>query len=149
MADGCIDFKIGSISFYSEGETKWVAAQLDKVLDKIPELLIVAPEVTDDVNPNPPPPGEVGTLASFLKQSAATTPQVKRFLATAEWLTRKGTKRLKSGDVAKALQDNQQKKVGNPTDCMNQNVSKGYCEKAGGREFFVTDDGRASLGKAK
>jgi len=65
-------------------------------------------------------------------------------LATAEWLHRKGHKNITTRDVAKALQDNHQKRLGNPADCLNKNVSKGHCEKIG-KEFFVTDDGRETL----
>jgi hypothetical protein len=51
---------------------------------------------------------------------------------------------MKTGDVTKALKGAHQSRIGNPADCLNQNVQKGYCEKDGG-EFFVTDDGKQSL----
>jgi hypothetical protein len=46
--------------------------------------------------------------------------------------------------VSKALNDANQKRLGNPAECLNQNVAKGYCEKDG-KQFFVTDDGKSSL----
>ena len=84
------------------------------------------------------------TLPAFLQEKNATTKQVKKFLATAVWLEAKGQSRLTTSDVTKALNDANQKRLGNPTDCLNQNVTKGYCEKDG-KQFFVTDDGKSSL----
>lgn len=89
--------------------------------------------------------GDPGTLASFLKSKNVGSSGVKRFLATAEWLHLRGAKQLKTGDVTQALRDNHQGRIGNPADCLNKNVSKGHCEKVG-REFYVTDEGRSSLG---
>ena len=37
------------------------------------------------------------------------------------------------------------KKLSNPSDSLNSNVGKGYCEKDG-KHFFVTPEGRQSLG---
>lgn len=89
--------------------------------------------------------GQTGTLAAFLKTCNAGTQQWKRFLGSAEWLHRRGTKTLAARDVVKALHDSQQKRLGNPSDVLKQCISKGYCEKhASG--FFVTDEGRAGLG---
>ena len=55
-----------------------------------------------------------------------------------------GPKRMQTKDVTGALKTANQSRLGNPADCLNQNVSKGYCEKEG-NQFFVTDDGKASL----
>jgi len=84
------------------------------------------------------------TLPAFLQEKNATSRQVKKFLATAVWLEAKGQSRLTTGDVSKALNDANQKRLGNPAECLNQNVAKGYCEKDG-KQFFVTDDGKSSL----
>jgi hypothetical protein len=87
---------------------------------------------------------EPGTLASYLQKSKAGKNQVKRFLATAHWLQLKGSKNLKTGDVSKALKDHHQSKLTNASDCLNQNVTKGFCEKDGDG-FYVTPDGLDSL----
>src|SRR2546423_1794791 len=63
------------------------------------------------------------SLASYLAEKHATANQNRRFLATADWLRQKGTTDLSSGAVAKALQSNNQKRLGNPSDCLNQNAS--------------------------
>lgn len=89
--------------------------------------------------------GDPGTLAAFLKSKSVGNSGVRKFLATAEWLHLKGSKNLKTGEVTHALRDNRQGRLPNPADCLNKNVTKGHCEKIG-REFFVTDEGRASLG---
>ena len=87
---------------------------------------------------------EAKTLPTFLKEKNANTVQVKKFLVTAVWLESKGANRIKTSDVTKALRDSNQTKLKNAADCLNQNVSKGYCEKDG-KEFFVTEDGKNSL----
>lgn len=87
------------------------------------------------------------TLSAYLKSSSVATNQVKKFLATACWLTEAGNKRPSTGDVAKALSGNQQGKLGNPTECLNQNVKKGLCVKEG-KQFYVTEEGFTSLGKS-
>ena len=156
MADAKLSITIGAITFSGEGDDSWLAIQLDKVLEKAP--LIAVPK------PNRPPKGgagsiadgddseedgsdgtEAGTLASYLTATKSGANQVRRFLATSEWLHKKGSKRLTTREVSKALQDNHQKKLSNPADCLGQNVGKGHCEKVG-KEYFVTDDGRTTLG---
>lgn len=92
----------------------------------------------------PDPQIAAKTLAVFLKEKNATRNQVKKCLATAIWLEAKGKQRMTTSDVTKALKDSNQARLGNASDCLNQNVSKGYCEKDG-KEFFVTDEGKSSL----
>jgi hypothetical protein len=153
MSESKIEIKIGQVSFSGQGEPDWVAKQLDKILAQAEKLIQLAPAEQQG--------GETGgagahkamgkdaaigkkTLPAFLQEKSATTKQVKKFLATAVWLESKGQSRLSTGDVTKALSDANQKRLGNPADCLNQNVSKGYCEKDG-KQFFVTDEGKASL----
>jgi len=153
MGSGKIEFKLGGIDFCGEGEEKWVASQLDKVLDRASELLAIAPAPPAASNGGsngeqdpPPAQGDANvSLAKFLDQKNAAKKQVERFLATAEWLSIRGTAKMSTGDVTKALKDNHQPRLANPSDCLSKNVSKGYCEKDG-RKFFVTPEGRKSLG---
>jgi hypothetical protein len=42
------------------------------------------------------------------------------------------------------LVDNQQKRLANPADCLNKNVSKGFCEKNDGG-FYITPEGLKKL----
>ena len=152
MAKVKIEIKLGAIYFSSEGDKNWVAMQLDKFLGKALELAKIAPQQltvpTAPFSQKPPmtPDQTIAQqpLASFLKTKDATTNQTKKFLATAVWLEAKGKNRLTTGDVTKALKDNSQKRLGNASDCLSQNISKGYCERDG-KEFFITDEGRSSL----
>ncbi len=155
MAEAKINFSIGAISFSSEGEETWVATQLDKILEKVPELVRIVPQSQDtgsgaqqqrhkEASINPSEGIATKTLASFLKEKNATSNQNRKFLATALWLEAKGKKRVTTTDVAKALKDNNQSKLTNASESLNQNVSKGYCEKDG-KEFYVTDEGKDSL----
>ncbi|HSY48718.1 MAG TPA: hypothetical protein VLC46_07905 [Thermoanaerobaculia bacterium] len=144
-----IQIAVGSISFSGEGEQKWLAEQFDKLLEKAASLAAIAPEAEEPGDDEEAPNKQgsrrpAGTLASFLTSTGAGNNQVKRFLATAEWLHRKGDKKVNAKLVAKALQDNHQKRLGNPADCLNKNVSKGHCEKVD-NWFYVTDDGRRTL----
>jgi hypothetical protein len=84
------------------------------------------------------------TLAKFLRDKNAANNQVRKFLATAVWLQAKGKNRLTTADVTRSLKESNQSRLSNPADCLNKNVSKGFCEKDG-KEFFVTTEGLASL----
>ena len=147
MPDAKLSITVGSITFTGEGEEGWLATQLDKVLEKAPSLATArTPRGSATVDEEPQNDAEApGTLAGFLTAAKAGSNQVTRFLATAEWLHRKGAERLKTAEVSKALQDNHQRRLGNPADSLAKNIAKGHCEKVG-KEFFVTDDGRKSLG---
>jgi len=149
MADAKIQITVGAITFSGEGAQDWVEKQLDKVLRLAPDLLKLAPDTPGESKENPAKPPRSsdgsGTLASFLTRKTATTNQVKKFLATAEWLHIKGQKKLATNDVTKALSDSHQKKLTNPAQCLNSNVTKGHCEKDGS-SFFVTPEGRTFLG---
>lgn len=144
-----IKIKVGGVEVDYEGPE----AFLNK---KLPELITQLSSLAKKVPAGDEPDGggggtggngggAVGTLASFLKVKKVGANQNKRFLATAEWLHRKGSKHVKTAEVTKALRDNRQSRLGNASQCLNSNVSSGHCEKVG-KEFFVTDDGRASLG---
>jgi len=93
----------------------------------------------------PVKPGIVPALATYLSNKSATTDQTKKFLATAGWLHQKGSKTMTTGDVTKALKDNNQSRLSNASQCLNNNVGKGFCEKADG-SFFITPEGLKSLG---
>ena len=87
-----------------------------------------------------------GSLASYLKATGGHNKQVRRFLATAAWLTLRGHKELTASLIAKTLQEQQQSRLANPADCLNKNVAKGYCEKTK-NGFFITPEGWAALEK--
>ncbi len=39
MSESKVHVKVGVVEFSGEGEQEWLAKQLDKILEKIPELL--------------------------------------------------------------------------------------------------------------
>ena len=151
MSQGKIEFTLGALSFSGEGEQDWLAQQLHKILEVAPEMAKIAPFApvggADPLSPHSNGDEEkfTQTLASYIKAKDADSNQQKRFLATADWLRRRGTNDLKTAMVTKALQDSRQKRLGNPADCLNKNVTRGYCEK-NGDGFFITPDGLESLG---
>jgi len=152
MPNAKIQFTVGAISFSGEGDDVWLAVQLDKIMQRAPELIKIAPlpSVTA-ANEIKQPAGEIDkaiasqTLPNFLKEKNAATTQITKFLVTAAWLHARGKARLTTADVVKALKDSNQTRLGNASDMLNKNISKGFCEKDG-KGFFVTNDGKASLG---
>jgi hypothetical protein len=148
LAQAKIELRLGSFQFTGEADAAWLEKQLDKVLEHIksadPSGLS---EDTDHHTHAPIKQHKTKeTLSAYLKSSGANASQVKKFLATACWLTAKGSERLTTGEVTKALSDNRQGKLANPSDVLNQNVTKGLCEKDG-KQFYVTEEGFTSLGK--
>lgn len=139
-----IQISVGTITFSGEGNEDWLEKQLDKLLKAAPELVTIKKDDSKE-DDDPASNTHTGTLAAYISKKGAGSNQTKRFLATAEWLHLKGSKRLQTKDVAKALSDSNQKRLGNPADCLNKNVAKGYCEKDG-ESFYVTPEGKASLG---
>lgn len=154
MSEAKIQFKLGSIEFSGEGEKDWISQQLDKILQQAPQLLTIAPSPTVATanapiaaghNPMSADPAIAQQpLAVFLKSKNAASTQVKKFLTTAVWLEAKGKSRMTTTDVTKALKDSNQTRLGNASDCLSQNISKGHCEKDG-NQFFVTEDGKNSI----
>jgi hypothetical protein len=129
MTTSSVSFAYGNVSFAAEAENEnWLTDQLDKFLELAKNLPQPASMPS---NKKTPPLASgcdekfTGTLASHLREKEATTNQVKRFLATADWLRRRGNDRLNTGAVAKALNDNQQSRLSNPSESLNKNVAKG------------------------
>jgi hypothetical protein len=151
MADAKIEIKVGEVAFSGEGDSAWLASQLDKIIAKLPELSKVTVQTPKESRSGGAGHAAderkaTGTLALFLKTKNATTNQIRKFLAAAVWLQDRESKdRLSTSDVTKALSDNHQSRLGNASECLNQNVSKGFCEKVG-KEFYVTEEGRTELG---
>lgn len=134
MPEGKIEVSIGEITFVGEGEQNWVAEQLDPALPDAPPELDTSEDAAIAQK----------TLPAFLGEKNAKSNQTIKFLATAIWLHAKGSRRLKTGDITSAISNANQTRFSNPSNCLAQNVKKGFIEKTGS-EFFVTDDGKASL----
>src|SRR6267378_2515332 len=155
MPNAKIEIKIGELHFSAEAEQQWVASQLDKIIAKADVLGKLAEKHessgggggggSDKKGGSPAKLGAVPALGSFLGSKNATTNQVRKFLTTAGWLHLKGKNKMGTADITKALKDNHQSRLGNPADCLNQNVKKGFCEKDG-TEFFITEEGFTELG---
>jgi len=152
MADAKIEFTIGDISFVGEGEQEWVAQQIDKILEKAPDLINLKPRKhispttkteTHETTGNDEAIAKK-TLPVFLNEKNATKNQLNKFLVTAIWFHAKEKSRLQTKDITKALKEAQQSRLGNPSDCLNKNVAKGYIEKDG-NDFFVTPEGKKAL----
>lgn len=148
MATARIRVKLGAMSFSGEGESAWVAEQLDKVLGALPPLPVPAgvEGAAEAHAETGDPPAGIAPLASYIKTRGGDSNQVRRFLVTADWLRLRGEKTLTTAVVARALRDHQQKRLGNPADCLNQNVARGLCEKTGARTFYLTPEGLKTLG---
>ena len=89
------------------------------------------------------------SLAAFIKAKKGEKNQITRFLATASWLSGRSADPITASAVAKALSDNHQKRLANPADALNKNVSKGHAEKRKDGSFFITPEGLEALETAK
>lgn len=144
MSDAKIEIKAGGAEFNATGNQDWVAKQLDKFFANAASLAAIAPPAADNGgsggngNGKQKPTTGIASkpLATYLKEQGATTSQVKKFYSTAVWLHAKGATRITTADVTAALRAANQTRLSNPADCLNQNVSKGLCEKDG-KQFFV------------
>jgi hypothetical protein len=151
MANAKVEIKFGGFSFSGEGEQEWLSSELQKVIGEIEKIAKVAASIHQDSGIELKPSSEnssgIGrkTLPAFLNEKSAANKQNTKFLATAIWLGSKGKVSLTTADITKALKDTQQGRLGNPAECLNQNVKKGFCEKDGSG-FYVTAEGKKSLG---
>jgi hypothetical protein len=155
MADGQkplgkIEIKIGNLSFAAEGDQEWLSEQLSKVMEAASPAIVGgesndAAMIGKGTASSSSASVGVGSLAAYLKATGGESKQVQRFLATAGWLYRRGATKLTTVLVTATLAEHHQKRLGNPADCLNQNVSKGYCEKQKD-SFFITPEGWRALG---
>jgi hypothetical protein len=90
----------------------------------------------------------ITSLATYLKTKDAGKNQNQRLLATAGWLHKKGNREITATLISETLLEHQQTKLGNPADCLNQNVRKGHCEKTK-TGFFITPEGWIHLDETK
>ncbi len=145
---GKIELNIGSISFSGEGEQSWLTEQVAMLIEAAKSDQIIDSPTTGspDNDREQRSTANISSLNSYLKSKGADNVQVQRFLATAGWLHHRGEEPLTSSLVSRALRDNQQKRLGNPADCLNQNVGRGFCEKTPDG-FFITPEGWQQLGE--
>jgi hypothetical protein len=156
--------RLGDAEVEYDGDQEFLKEQVMPTVDKIIEMVdgrskLQAPKPVLQLNaaPSVETPEEKkaadssagksnGSLSSFLKTTGGDSNQTRRFLATAAWLRGRGqVGDLTTSMVAKALQENHQKKITNASDCLNKNCEKGYCEKTKAG-FFVTEEGKTALG---
>ena len=157
MPDGKLEIKVGRVTFSGEGAEHWLGQQLDKVLQKLPELTQIRSD--EQHGPNWHSGGKAArdgsqvhasgqsniTLAAFLKDKKATCNQSRKFLATALWLHGNGGKdRLITKDVTESLNTNNQGKLTNAAQCLISNIKAGYIVRDG-KQFYVADEGRTEV----
>lgn len=162
MANARIEFKIGNLEFVGEGEQDWVTSQLDKMLERLPNLInerkvssvkvesaeVLKQEITDitptlfsDSQSRKITSNNVTeNLSTFLRKRDAVDKQRRKFLGTAVWLQQNGKQLIKTKEVTDALRAARQVKITNPSHQLNQNISQGFCQKEG-NGFYVTPEG--------
>ena len=175
MAESKIDFSFDNLHFSCEGDKDWVEAQLNKILNRIPDLNKKAPGIKKAVagltqitlapsaKTLKPVKGKRGRkpkvvveivqeepggdpLYEFLKEKKADKNQVKKFLATAVYLHSQGLEKFSTPLISKTLKSTGIEPLLNASDCLNKNEKKGFCIKDE-KEFILTDLGiRAIIG---
>jgi hypothetical protein len=146
MSVSKIQIKVGHVEFSGEGEQDWLSQELDKMLEKVPELLKIEPVIPASEVPADKPKikQSLGSLVTWLKEKNVGSNQVKKFLATASFLQINGKDRMTTADVSSALSKSNQGKLNNPSDKLLQNIGKGYCIREGNL-FYVTPEGLNEL----
>jgi hypothetical protein len=155
VADARLEIKAGDASFTGEGTEEWLAKQLDKVLEKLPQLAELhqnkaQPDKTGAAEgglPEKQTSEKIGSLVAYLKEKKATTSQSRKFLATAAWLQSGGMDRITTAEVTKTLNTHKQGKLSNPSQCLVHNTTSGNIVKDGKRQFYVTAEGLEELDK--
>ncbi len=145
---GKVELKIGEMSFSGEGDQAWLDDQISKLLeaatsDQIRGAISTG-AIASEERQSEPTHNE--SLPTYLRNKGGEQSQVKRFLATAAWLFQRGETTLTTRLVGKTLRENHQKRLANPSDCLNKNVSKGHCEKTA-KGFSITPEGWHKLGQ--
>lgn len=150
MADAKIEVKVGAVSFTGEGTESWLSTELEKFIKHVPDLAKVAPAPpADGGGKGAVDHGQVkktGTLAAYLTSKNASSNQTRKFLTTALFLQDGGHEHLTTSVVTKTLEDKKQGKLTNASQCLSDNVSAGFCEKKGNKEFYVTEEGKTEIG---
>ena len=77
MATAKIEFTLGGITFSGEGEETWVSDQLDKILEKAPSLINIAPMMQSISQPASTASGQPSPL-SDATIAAQTLPNVSK-----------------------------------------------------------------------
>jgi hypothetical protein len=140
-----IRIKVGAVEVEYEGQESYLDKKLLGLVEQLTKLNKAVPPTSGGGGPRTPNVPGGTTLVRFLADRNAKTNQVRKFLATAVWLQdMKDQQRLQVRDVTSALKDANQTRLGNPSQCLKQNMGKGYCEKDG-KQFYVTDEGRREL----
>ena len=161
MANARLEFKIGNLEFVGEGEQDWVTEQLDKMLERLPDLVNQSkksiplaaelPKSSEAITPAKHPSDLFSgkptsqraipeNLSTFLRKKDAVDKQRRKFLGTAVWLQENGKERIKTKEVTDALRAARQVKITNPSHQLNQNIAQGFCQKEG-NGFYVTPQG--------
>ena len=161
MNNARIEFKIGNIEFVGEGDPDWVTEQLDKILDRIPNLATESTKSIPKTTVQTPPPTVQAiqpavnsdlfstqsknraipeNISTFLRKKDAIDKQRRKFLGTAVWLQLNGQQLIKTKDVTDVLRAARQVRITNPSHQLNQNIAQGFCQKEG-RGFYVTPQG--------
>jgi len=84
-------------------------------------------------------------LYHFVTEKKAASNQVRKFLATAVFLSRSNNvSKLSTPMISRALKSYGIEKLQNASDCLNKNEKKGYCIKEG-KEFIITENGYLSI----
>ena len=84
-------------------------------------------------------------LLRYLTEKKVLNNQVRKFLATAVFLSRNNNlTRLSTPMISRLLKSLGIEKLQNASDCLNKNEKKGYCIKEG-KEFIITENGFLSI----
>lgn len=154
MSDVKIQIKIWNLEFSGEGNSDRLEKQIDKILQKTPQLNQEQTEPAQHIPSQAISNNQITkwgnalwTLPTFLKEKNALDNRNLKFLATAAFLHLSGRHRVTRIDITTALKNASQKPIPSKdmSLVMQRVISKGYCAKDG-KELYVTTEGYEHLG---
>lgn len=141
---------IGGFEVNYAGSEEFAEQKLQDVLKELVELAVSEGRAQIEVADGNKIGNPVNQLSDFLRRlerSGLEQTQTDKHLATSAWLHLTGMERIKSGNVADALQDYNETALANPSDCLAKNIKRKLCERDGRNgPYFVTAQGFRHLG---
>ena len=143
--ESVIRIDCGGVSITFKGSEEFIRQSLPEVISEIGTIIADWPLAQISVEQKSLEDRITISLPELLKRQKTTTNN-SRFLTTAAWLQENYEQSLTTGKVTEALGAARQRKIGNASDCLNQNIRKGFCERRADKTFFVTPAGMEEVG---
>ncbi|MCY4326429.1 MAG: hypothetical protein OXC53_02395 [Rhodobacteraceae bacterium] len=138
--------KLGKIEIACEGSEEFMKDSLPELVSVIGDHVVRMHAATSPARAkDKQAEGGAASLPHLIAVQEDKT-QVRRFLVAAAFLQVHKDQELTTSKVVAVLKETRQDGLGNASDCLNQNIEQGLCERANGKVFFVTPAGLKKVG---